>query len=91
MFDENFSPYVNGIVEECWKKAAEKEDKYGSYAIAVALFEIAKSLNMLGFGRTTHPGAIEGHTMKMMESFSKLANSIDSIAKAVEEKDLTSA
>jgi hypothetical protein len=89
MFDEIFNHYVEVIVQNCWKTATEKEDKYASFAIAVALFEIARSLNVLGFGRATHPGAIEGHTMKMEESFSNLTSSLNAIAKAIEDKELS--
>ena len=90
---ENFSPYVDSVRETCSKKA----DKDGSYAVAVALFEIAEQLGMLGFGRSTHPGAIEGHTMKMMESISSvssnfelMATTLDKIAITIEEKEMAS-
>jgi hypothetical protein len=91
--NEHFGMDVYSIQQTCIKKA----DKDGSYAVATALFEIAKTLDNLGFGTTHHPGAIEGHTMKMMESLSSLctsldsiANSLDSIANAISEKELTS-
>jgi hypothetical protein len=88
-----FSPLMDALWEECRQKA----HKDGQYAVAVALFQIAKALNDIGFGSTYHPGAIEGHTMKMMESISSLssnfelmAQSLDKIASAIEEKELTS-
>jgi hypothetical protein len=86
---EHFGASVNSVLETSIATA----ERDGSYAVAVALFEIAISLNMLSFGRTTHPGAIEGHTMKMMESLSELSgalgsisNSLESIAHAIEQK-----
>jgi hypothetical protein len=79
---EHFGASVDSVRELCISKA----EKDGSYAVVTALFEVAISLNMLGFGQTLHPGAIEGHTMKMMESFSNLSGSLDAIARAIEEK-----
>lgn len=80
MSEEHFSPYVNAIRDTCIVKA----EKDGAYAVATALFEVAISLNMLGFGRTLHPGAIEGHTMKMMESISSVSSSLASISDALQ-------
>jgi hypothetical protein len=60
-----FSPLMDAFWEECRQKA----HKDGQYAVAVAIFQMAKAINDLGFGTTYHPGAIEGHTMKMMETY----------------------
>jgi hypothetical protein len=91
---EDFGYIVNAVRDTCISRA----EKDGSYAVAIALFEIATALNMLGFGHTHHPVAIEGHTMKMMDSLSSLSSSLDSIsealssiARAIEEKELTNA
>jgi hypothetical protein len=88
-----FSALTDGLWEECLHKAR----KDGQYAVAVALFQIAKSLNDIVLGSTYHPGAIEGHTIKMMESISSvssnlelMAMALDKIANAIEEKELTS-
>lgn len=88
-----FSPLTDALWEECRQKA----HKDGSYAVATALFQIAKALNDIGFGSTYHPGAIEGHTMKMIESISSvssnlelMAMALDKIASAIEEKEKTS-
>jgi hypothetical protein len=77
---EHFSPLIESLIEQCRQKAT----KDGSYAVAVALFEIAKSLNNLGFGTTHHPGAIEGHTMKMMESISNVSSALELMAMAID-------
>ena len=88
-----FSPLMYAFWEECRQKA----HKDGQYAVATALFQMAKAINDLGFGTTYHPGALEGHTMKMMESISSLSSNLelmamalDKIANAIEEKELTS-
>jgi hypothetical protein len=90
---EHFGMDVYALQQTCIKKA----EKDGSYAVAIALFEIAKTLDNLGFGTTMHPGAIEGHTMKMMESISSvssnlelMAMALDKIASAIEEKESAS-
>ena len=81
-----FSPLTDALWERCIRKA----DKDGQYAVAAALFQMAKAINDLGFGTAYHPGAIEGHTMKMMESISELSSSIESIAEAIKDREFTS-
>lgn len=43
---------------------------------AQALNGVKDALFMLGFGNVKQPGAIEGHTMKMMEKYDELASAI---------------
>lgn len=85
----NFSPEIEELMDMCARNA--KDD--GSYAVAFALFTVSRAIFDLGFGESLHPGAIEGHTMKMMESLSSLSSSIseiatslESVASAIEEK-----
>lgn len=56
---------------------------YGAQAMAKALNKVADALQMLGFGNTSHPGAIEGHTMKMMEKYDALSSALSEIAESI--------
>jgi hypothetical protein len=76
---EDFGGRVYEVYEDSIKKASDN----GSYAVAVDLFELTKSINMLGFGRTGHVGAIEGHTIKMAEALGTLSASVDAVASAI--------
>lgn len=66
---------------------------YGSGEMAKAITRVANALQMLGFGNTSQPGAIEGHTMKMMDKYSELSSSLadglDSIAIAIADRNTT--
>jgi hypothetical protein len=85
------------LTDALWEKCRQKADKDGQYSVAAALFQVAKGLNDIGLGSTYHPGAIEGHTIKMMESISSvssnlelMAMALDKIANAIDEKEMTS-
>jgi len=58
---------------------------YGAQATAKALNKVADALQMLGFGNTSHPGALEGHTMKMMEKYDELSFALSGGLEAIAE------
>lgn len=52
------------------------EGKEAAGKLAKSVATIGEALKMLGFGNVHQPGAIEGHTMKMMQKYDDLSSAV---------------